>query len=80
MTQDDIKTKLTEIVRDVLDNDTIKLNSWTTAKDLADLDSLANISIMVAVEKEFKVKFNLSELNVSKNMGTIIDLIHAKIA
>ena len=80
MTQDEIKDTLSDIIRDVLDDETIILTRETSAKDVEEWDSLAHISIIVAIEKEFKVKFDLYELKPLKNVGEIIDLIHSKIA
>jgi acyl carrier protein len=80
MTTDEIKNKLTEIIRDVLDDETITLTRETTAKDVEDWDSLAHISIIVAVEKEFKAKFDLYDIKRLKNVGDMIDLINTKIS
>jgi acyl carrier protein len=80
MTQDEIKDTLSDIIRDVLDDETIVLTRETSAKDVEEWDSLAHISIIVAIEKEFKVKFDLYELKPLKNVGEMIDLIHSKIA
>ncbi len=80
MTSEEIKNKLTEIIRDVLDDDTINLTRETTAKDVEDWDSLAHISIIVAVEKEFKAKFDLYDIKRLKNVGDMIDLINTKIS
>jgi len=78
MTQDDIKSKLIDIIRDVLDDETITLSRETSAKDVEDWDSLAHISIIVAIEKEFKIKFDLYELKPLKNVGEMVDLIQSK--
>lgn len=78
MTPDEIKNKLTEIIRDVLDDENLILDRETSANDVEDWDSLAHISIIVAIEKEFKVKFDLYELKPLKNLGEMIDLIQAK--
>jgi acyl carrier protein len=80
MTSEEIKNRLTEIIRDVLDDDTINLTRETTAKDVEDWDSLAHISIIVAVEKEFKAKFDLYDIKRLKNVGDMIDLINTKIS
>jgi len=80
MTPDEIKAKLTEIICDVLDDDTIILTRETTANDVEDWDSLAHISIIVATEKEFKIKFDLYELKLLENVGELLDLIELKIS
>lgn len=80
MTQDKIRNKLIDIIRDVLDDETIILTRETSAKDVEEWDSLAHISFIVAIEKEFKVKFNLYELKPLNNVGEMIDLIELKIS
>jgi acyl carrier protein len=79
MTQDQIKSKVTEIIRDVLDDETIILTRETTANDVEDWDSLAHISIIVAIEKEFYIKFDLTELKPIQNVGQLLDMINRKI-
>lgn len=78
MNYDEIKGKLTEIFKDVLDHDDIVLYRETTAKDVEDWDSLSHVSIIVAIEKEFKIKFTMSELKPLKNVGEMLDLIQTK--
>ena len=41
-------------------------------------DSLAHISLIALVEREFRVKFALGELEELKNIGDMIDLIERK--
>ena len=80
MTLDEIKSELTEIIRDVLDDKTIALTRETTANDIEDWDSLAHINIIVAIEEEFRIKFNLNELKSLQNVGDMMDLIQVKIS
>ena len=80
MEKDEIRNKLTEIIRDILDDETILLSRKTVAKDIEDWDSLAHISIIVAIEKEFNVKFDLYDIKRLQNVGDMIDLIEVKIS
>ena len=80
MTSDDIKTRLTLIFRDVLDCSTIELTRETTADDIEDWDSLANISLITVIEKEFHVTFKLEEITSLKNVGDMLDLIQRRVA
>jgi acyl carrier protein len=41
-------------------------------------DSLAHINIVVAIEKKYRVKFALGELQDLKNVGEMADLILKK--
>jgi acyl carrier protein len=80
MTGEEIHNSLTDIIKDVLDNDSIVLSRDTTAADIEEWDSLAHISIIVAVEKEFKIKFDLMDIKPLKNVGEFLDLIQRKIS
>jgi len=71
-------TRLSDIFRDVLDNDSIELSRGTTAADIEEWDSLAHISLLVAIEKEFQIKLDLSEIKLLQNVGDMLDLIATK--
>ena len=79
MTEEEIFRRVTEVFRDLLDNDSILLQRGTTANDIEEWDSLAHISLIVAVEKEFNVKFDIFELKSLGNVGEMVDLIKLKI-
>jgi len=80
MTIEEIKSEVTQIFRDVLDNDNIILNRETTAADIEEWDSLSHINLIVAIEKEFKIKFDLLDLKPLQNVGELFDLIQQKIS
>lgn len=79
MERTDIYAKLNEIFRDVFDDESITVNDNTTANDIEDWDSLEHINLVVAIENCFKIKFNMGEVAVLKNVGEMVDLISAKI-
>jgi acyl carrier protein len=80
MTTDDITRRLTDIFRDVFDNPSIALERETTAADIEDWDSLAQISLLVAIENEFKIHFTLAESKALANVGDMMDLVAGKLA
>ncbi|MBQ6508411.1 MAG: acyl carrier protein [Flexilinea sp.] len=77
MTEDEIYSKLTEIFRDVFDDDEITVNEQTTADDIDDWDSLAQISLIAAVEGEFGIRFDMKTALNLKNAGDIARQISA---
>ena len=81
MTMDDIAIldRLTEVVRDVLDDPEVVLRRETTAADVEDWDSVTNIQIMVAIEDEFGVRLRTGEIAGLENVGEIVDLLRARI-
>lgn len=80
MEKSEILTKVTEIFREVLDNEDITLADTTTANDIEEWDSLSHIQLIVAIEKEFKIKFTSAEILSWKNVGELVDNINKKLA
>lgn len=77
--ENQILARVEAIFRDIFDNEALVVSRATSAVDIEEWDSLNNINIIVAIEKEFKIKFILSELVSLKNVGEMIDLIGEKI-
>ncbi|OUS27015.1 hypothetical protein A9Q99_17575 [Gammaproteobacteria bacterium 45_16_T64] len=72
-----ILMKVSEIIRDVLDEE-LDITMGTSASDAEDWDSLANIQIIDAIEKEFDINLSIKDidvLNKAGNVGATIDLI-----
>ncbi len=74
-----ILKQVNDIFIDVLDNDNIKLNRNTTAKDVEEWDSLTHIQLIVAIEKKFKLRFNTPEINSWQNVGQMCDAIEKRV-
>lgn len=79
MTDRKYLNKVQVIFRDVLDNQDIVLSRETTAGEIEEWDSLSHINLVVAIEKEFGIRFALGELQRLKNVGDMIDLIGRKV-
>lgn len=75
MDKEKIKAKLTEIFRDVFDDESITISEKTTADDIDAWDSLEHITLISAVEKAFKMRFTMREVSGMKNVGEMINII-----
>ncbi len=75
MNREEITAKLTEVFRDVFDDEEIVLSDATTADDIEAWDSLEHISLIAAVEKAFKMRFTMREVSGMKNVGEMIDIL-----
>ncbi len=53
----------------------VALTPTISAKDVPEWDSLTHISLVVAVEKAFAVRFRVGEVEQTKNIGEFADLI-----
>ena len=79
MTIEKIYDKLNRVFQDVFDNETLELEDNTTADDIEDWDSLTHIDLVVAVEKEFGIKFSMGEVRKLQNVGEMVDIILKRI-
>jgi acyl carrier protein len=76
----DILDKITEIVREELENDSIVLHANTQAKDVPGWDSLAHVRIVVSIEEAFDVEFDTSKVTALKNVGDLLQLLESTLA
>jgi len=76
----EIRTRLTEIFRDVFDDESIVVHDAMTAADVDEWDSLNHINLVLAVERGFAVRFMTSEIGNLANVGEFIDLLKGKLA
>ncbi len=75
MERNEVFEKVTEIARDVFENDEIVLTDATTAADVEEWDSLTHLSLISDIEDEFEITFTLSEISGSKNVGELINAL-----
>ena len=80
MGSNDVYGQLTEIFREVFDDDSIVLTPQTTAADIRDWDSAAHVNLVVAIETRMKIRFKTFELESLHNVGHLADLIETKLA
>ena len=76
----DTLVRLQDIFRDIFDDEDLILTRETTALDIEDWDSLAQINILVSCEAEFKMKFDLNEISKLENVGGMLDLLERKLS
>ena len=66
----EIFERLDRVFQDVFDDD--------TADDIEDWDSLEHITLISAVEREFRMKFKMGEISSMKNVGEMASIIAAR--
>ncbi len=79
MTKAEIYEALTEVMRDVFDDDDIVVGPDTTANDVPGWDSQGHVMLIVATEQRFGVRFRASEFESLHNVGEFVDLISSKL-
>lgn len=76
----EIYQKLTNVFRDVFDDDNIVATPELSAANVDEWDSLSHIRLMVTVEEQFKISFTTTEINSFKNVGELAAAIQIKTA
>jgi acyl carrier protein len=79
MTNTEVHEKLTGVFRKVFDDPNLTVGESTTANDVEGWDSLVNVSLMVALEKAFAVRFTTKEVQALANVGDLMQLIERRL-
>ena len=75
MERSEVFEKVTEICRDVFEDENLVIAEETTAADVKGWDSLTHLSLIDEIEVAFDVAFTLDEVTGSKNVGELIDAL-----
>ena len=79
MDRNEILKKVNAIFIDILDDENIVLTYETTANDVEDWDSLNHIQLVVAIEKQFKIRFTSREIQSWNNVGEMVNSVSLKL-
>jgi acyl carrier protein len=79
MEQDELIKQVNKIFIDIFEDESIVLNEHTTTSDIEAWDSLNHIQMITAVEKHYKIRFELNDLLNFKNVGDLCRGIQGKI-
>lgn len=75
-----IQPRLTKIFQSVFDEPDLRLTRAMTARDVPAWDSLSHITLIVAVEREFGIRFTTAEVAALMNVGDLADQILKKLS
>jgi len=80
MGSDDLLPGVQDVFRDVFDEPDLTITRASNAENVEDWDSMTHVNLVTAIEKRYKVKFALGELQELKNVGDLLDLLGKKLA
>ena len=75
MQKSEILSRITPIFQDILEDDELELTDDLTAADVEAWDSLSNVRLIVAVEQDLGIKFNMAAISDIENVGELIEII-----
>ncbi|MGB6309752.1 MAG: acyl carrier protein [Steroidobacteraceae bacterium] len=77
-----LQSDLQDVFRRVFDDDELTITDSMSAADVDGWDSMANINLIIAIEKRFEVKFAAAEIAAlvrrGQNVGNMIEILRAK--
>jgi len=79
MTEIKLLQDLSAIFTDIIDEGEVNLTMQSTADDVEGWDSLNHVQILAAVEKKYGFRFTLTEIQVFKTVGDLVQAIQKKI-
>ena len=74
----EVMRRLTEVFQETFDDPGLELSDSMTAADVDEWDSLQHIVLVLAVEREFRIRLNPAEVGKLENVGRMVDLLQAK--
>lgn len=78
LTPDSVLADLQPIFREALTDPDLTVTRESSGSNTPNWDSLAHIEIVEMVERRFKVRFGLGELQDLKTVGDLVDLTMRK--
>jgi acyl carrier protein len=75
----DFRDRVQDIFRDVFDRPDLVIFDEMQAKDVKGWDSLTHITLIVAIEDAFGVKFTTREVMAFQNVGEMLACLRGKL-
>jgi len=72
MTEQEILAEFTNLLRDLLADDSIDLGMETKRSDVLNWDSFQYVNFIVAVEVQFGIKFRIADVESFETVGDIV--------
>lgn len=79
MTDDEILDRITGMMRDLTGDDDLVLARDTAPDEVEKWDSLLHVRLVVTIEAEFGVRFDVEEIGEPENVAEMIALIREKL-
>jgi acyl carrier protein len=78
MNSSEISAKLQSVFNDVFLDDVV-VSPTLTASQVEEWDSLTHVSLVLAVEEAFGIRFRVGEVEATKNVGELTELIERRL-
>lgn len=79
MSREVVLGKVNDIFKDAFDRENLVISFETTSADVDGWDSLMQMNLIEMIEDEFGMRFDMDEVVGMENVGSMIDIILARI-
>lgn len=78
MEREEILKRVNQVFIDIFDNPNLVISEDDSQESVEDWDSLAHINIISALEDEFNVDFDISDIPCTRTIKGILDILERK--
>jgi acyl carrier protein len=78
-TENEVFRRVRLVIARVFGDDDVVVTPSTTASDMEGWDSVSNIEVLIALEREFAIRFSTGEMASSENVGQLVELIEMRL-
>lgn len=75
---DDLERRIRQVMADILHLDADRIDDSTTTDSAEHWDSANHISLVLALEEEFAVSFDVAEIESMLSFGDVLTVVAAK--
>ena len=75
----EFESDVRNIFREVFENDKLEIYDFMQAKDVPNWDSLTHITLIMAIEDAFRIKFSTREVMGFQNVGEMMQCLRSKL-
>ena len=76
----DLTIQVQQVFREVFDREDLEIFHTMQAKDVEGWDSLTHITLIMAIEGTFNIKFTTREVMGFQNVGEMLNCLRGKLA
>lgn len=70
---------ITDLMRELADDDSIVITEQSTMEDVEAWDSLLHVKLMIAIARSYNIRFATADVTEPENVKELIDLIETKL-
>lgn len=79
MTKELILDRIRGTIRELFMDDSIEVTRDTVSADVEGWDSFEHINLLVSIEYEFNIRFDMAAVSSAANVGDLVDLVYAEL-